>query len=100
MFAFQICNVPETDQKILHFEFLGCIAEGIDEDTAAESEDHKRGALNAHCQFLILCDHFILLLSHCYLYWICSASGIDAVMEDNDVSADASSSKRSKRANI
>jgi len=42
MFAFQICNMPETDQKIVHHEFLGCIAEGIEEDTP-ESDVNKRG---------------------------------------------------------
>lgn len=45
MFAFQICNMPKTDQKISHCEFLGCIAEDVeDEDEMApENEDHKRG---------------------------------------------------------
>lgn len=45
MFAFQICDMPKTDKKISHCEFLGCIAEDVeDEDeTALENEDHKRG---------------------------------------------------------
>lgn len=48
MFAFQICDMPKTDQMISHCEFLGCIAEDVeDEDEAgammAEHEDHKRG---------------------------------------------------------
>lgn len=51
MFAFQICNIPKTDQKIAHCEFLGCIAEDEeeeeeDEDGPSENEDddhNKRG---------------------------------------------------------
>lgn len=36
MFAFQICAVTQTDQKICHCEFLGCIAEDVeDEDNVA-----------------------------------------------------------------
>ncbi len=42
VFAFQICNMPETDQKIIYHEFLGCIAEGIEEDMP-ESNYNKRG---------------------------------------------------------
>lgn len=45
MFAFQICNVPDTDQKVVHHEFLGCIAEGIEDETPPDSEDNKRGKL-------------------------------------------------------
>ncbi|KAK1747405.1 transcriptional regulatory protein SIN3 [Skeletonema marinoi] len=43
MYAFQICNVPKIDQKILHFEYLGCIAEDIEDDEDAERDDNKRG---------------------------------------------------------
>ena len=50
MFAFQICNIPKTDQKISHCEFLGCIAEDVEEeeeeesgDMMEENDDHKRG---------------------------------------------------------
>jgi paired amphipathic helix protein Sin3a len=46
MFAFQICNVPKTDQKISHCEFLGCIAEDVEdeeEDAGMENDDNKRG---------------------------------------------------------
>jgi len=46
MFAFQICNMPKTDQKIAHCEFLGCIAEDVEENddaTLENHEDHKRG---------------------------------------------------------
>jgi len=50
MFAFQICNIPKTDQKIAHCEFLGCIAEDVEEDDdnagvlSENNEDHnKRG---------------------------------------------------------
>mmetsp|Transcript_4507 Transcript_4507/g.10181 ORF Transcript_4507/g.10181 Transcript_4507/m.10181 type:complete len:685 (-) Transcript_4507:271-2325(-) len=46
MFAFQICDMPKTDQKISHCEFLGCIAEDVeDEDEAVleNDEDLKRG---------------------------------------------------------
>ena len=32
MYAFQLCNVPKLDKKILHCEYLGCIAEDIEED--------------------------------------------------------------------
>jgi hypothetical protein len=47
MYAFQICNIPMTDQKITHFEFLGCIAEDDEDedDVAQEDEDNKRGEL-------------------------------------------------------
>jgi len=45
MFAFQICDIPMKDSKISHCEFLGCIAEDVEdeEETALENEDHKRG---------------------------------------------------------
>ena len=33
MFAFQYCKVPNSDKSILHFEFLGCIAESDVEDS-------------------------------------------------------------------
>lgn len=44
MYAFQVCNVPMTDQKIVHCEFLGCIAEDDEEeeDVAQENEDNIR----------------------------------------------------------
>ena len=43
MFAFQVCNIPKTDQKIIHCEFLGIIAEEEEEDDEQENEDNKRG---------------------------------------------------------
>jgi len=51
MFTFQICDIPKTDQKIAHCEFLGCIAEDEegeedDEDGLLENDDeghNKRG---------------------------------------------------------
>ncbi len=50
-----------TDQKITHFEFLGCIAEDDEDedDVAQEDEDNKRGelfyvlAVEADCIFKI-----------------------------------------------
>ena len=50
MFAFQICDITQTDQKICHCEFLGCIAEEVeDEDNVAtEIIDSKRG--ESHCE--------------------------------------------------
>ena len=41
MYAFQICEVPSTDKQIVHFEFLGCIAEDDEEedDVVQENED-------------------------------------------------------------
>lgn len=47
MFAFQVCNIPKTDQKIIHCEFLGIIAEEEEEDDEQEDEDNKRGELRA-----------------------------------------------------
>jgi hypothetical protein len=48
MYAFQISNIPMTDQQIVHCEFLGRIAEDDEEDkdVALENEDNKR------CEFL------------------------------------------------
>lgn len=44
MYAFQVCNMTKTDQKILHCDFLGCIAEEEEEeDMAEDSEGNKRG---------------------------------------------------------
>lgn len=46
MFAFQLCNVSSKDEKILHYEFLGCIAEDESEEEDGEEEEresHKRG---------------------------------------------------------
>ena len=57
MYAFQICNIPMTDQKITHFEFLGCIAENDEDEVAQENDDNKRGellhvlAVEANCIF-------------------------------------------------
>ena len=50
MFAFQICDITQTDQKICHCEFLGCIAEDVeDEDNVGtETIDSKRG--ESHCE--------------------------------------------------
>ena len=49
MYAFQICNIPEKDEKILHYEFLGCIAEETDgeEGEEEERESNKRGKQTA-----------------------------------------------------
>jgi hypothetical protein len=45
MYAFQLCSVPNEDQKITHCEFLGCIAEDDDDEdeTPEDGEDNKRG---------------------------------------------------------
>lgn len=46
MYAFQICNNPLKDEKILHYEFLGCIADESEEegeDKEEERESNKRG---------------------------------------------------------
>jgi len=43
MYAFQICNMPKTDQKISHCEFLGVISEEDEDDEEEEGEDNKRG---------------------------------------------------------
>ena len=49
MYAFQICNIPEEDRKIIHFEFLGCIAEVAEVDEEAQEEErdsNKRGKVS------------------------------------------------------
>jgi len=51
MFAFQICDVPDSDQKICHCEFLGVIADEVeeaDDDGEDENTDDnmKRGIDN------------------------------------------------------
>jgi hypothetical protein len=49
MYAFQICNHPSKDEKILHYEFLGCISEeesGEEEGEEEERESNKRGENN------------------------------------------------------
>ena len=43
MYAFQICNMPKTDQKISHCEFLGVISEEDEDDEEEEGDDNKRG---------------------------------------------------------
>ena len=43
MFAFQICNIPKTDQKIAYCEFLGCIAE--EEEEEEEEEEGEDGLM-------------------------------------------------------
>lgn len=43
MYAFQVCNMTKTDQKILHCDFLGCIAEEEEEEDMEDSEGNKRG---------------------------------------------------------
>jgi len=48
MYAFQICNIPSKDEKILHYEFLGCITEDSEEDEdddEEERESKKRGKI-------------------------------------------------------
>jgi len=39
MFAFQYCKVHNTDKSIIHFEFLGCIAESEGEGDILEQDD-------------------------------------------------------------
>ena len=53
MYAFQICNIPEKDEKILHYEFLGCIAEETDgeEGEEEERESNKRGKQNSFATY-------------------------------------------------
>ena len=46
MFAFQMCDVPNAEKKICHCEFLGCIAEDVNDEDDADmdnGDDHKRG---------------------------------------------------------
>ncbi|KAL9182866.1 hypothetical protein ACHAXT_004145, partial [Thalassiosira profunda] len=45
IFAFQVCSVPETAKRICHCEFLGCIAEDVEDEEEEEdtAEDNKRG---------------------------------------------------------
>jgi len=38
MFAFQICDIANVDKKICHVEFLGCIAEDVEEEEEEEEE--------------------------------------------------------------
>ena len=54
MYAFQICNIPSKDDKILHYEFLGCISESdSDEGEEEEREGNKRGKfLDDHLNML------------------------------------------------
>ena len=49
VYAFQICNIPEKDEKILHYEFLGCIEEDSEgeEGEEEERESNKRGKITA-----------------------------------------------------
>lgn len=62
MYAFQICNIPKKDQMICHCDFLGCIAEDIEDEeiVALENEDNKRSELlsklscSCHCFIGIL----------------------------------------------
>lgn len=87
MFAFQICDMPQTDQKITHCEFLGCIAEDVEEEEE-ESEDQKRGEFNAATSFN---DFLKTFLAKKYVR---TTTGIeDVAMEDMDDPA----SKRIKR---
>jgi hypothetical protein len=60
MYAFQICNVPSKDEKILHYEFLGCIAEESEDENAEEEEreSNKRGTKTLLSQKMsMLCVH-------------------------------------------
>ena len=38
MYGFQICNVPESDNRVLHMDYMGVIAESEDESMEVESE--------------------------------------------------------------
>ena len=44
MFAFQYSKIPDSDRSIIHFEFLGCIAESDNEEVGVKSDSRmKRG---------------------------------------------------------
>jgi hypothetical protein len=61
MFAFQICNHPSKDEKILHYEFLGCISEeesGEEEGEEEERESNKRG------ETISFISHTLCILVH------------------------------------
>ena len=53
VFAFQYCKIPSSDKSIIHFEFMGCIAESDAEDDTLELEIRsKRGeneCIFPHC---------------------------------------------------
>jgi paired amphipathic helix protein Sin3a len=61
MYAFQICNHPSKDEKILHYEFLGCISEeesGEEEGEEEERESNKRG------ETISFISHTLCILVH------------------------------------
>ena len=73
MFAFQICDITKSDQKICYCEFLGCISEDVEDDdnVAPDITDNKRGEF--HCAlrctrivFVEGCDLIISFLVHRY----------------------------------
>mmetsp|Transcript_13663 Transcript_13663/g.19538 ORF Transcript_13663/g.19538 Transcript_13663/m.19538 type:complete len:1843 (+) Transcript_13663:250-5778(+) len=42
MFAFQYCKVPNSNEALMHMEFLGCIAESDDEDDSIEQDSDSK----------------------------------------------------------
>lgn len=56
MYAFQICNIPSADEKIIHYEFLGCIAE----DMEGEEEQEDERESNKRSKFIALIARFIV----------------------------------------
>jgi len=38
MYGFQICNVPQSDNKVLHMDYMGVLADSEDESMEVESE--------------------------------------------------------------
>jgi hypothetical protein len=97
MFAFQICDITQTDQKICHCEFLGCIAEDVeDEDNVGtETIDSKRGESLVR-QIIVAANYCSILYYTMSLTSIHLLSGInDNDMDDADVCAH--DSKRIKR---
>lgn len=68
MFAFQVCTIPETDKKICHCEFLGCIAEDVeDEEEEGMEEDGKRGECIVHRVWCLTQDIF----PHFHTHFLC-----------------------------
>jgi hypothetical protein len=98
MFAFQICDITQTDQKICHCEFLGCIAEDVEDEDNVESEmsDNKRGELRLITISTALLS--VLFIKRSYLTRIVNLCllGINDNGTD-DADACAHDSKRLKR---
>ena len=71
MFAIQIWNMLKTEQKVAHCEFIGCIAEDVEdeEDAAPENEDGGVGVIQDLINYLCVSYSFTnwslpLLLKH------------------------------------